>query len=422
MRREFGWPLTELGVIRLRRGDLEGAELAFLEAHHRGWDPQPGLALLRLAQGGVAQAAALIGDALDRPVNAPSKERPPHTALRRAPLLEAQVEIRLVVGDIATARAAGDELTRIAEVLSTRALTASALLAQARISIADHDAATAARRAEEAVAIWCDIGAPYETAVARTVLAEALDQIGNGAAARTERTAAQEALDHIGARLPPPPGSAAAPDIRHGTSPTRPVSLGTTSQQVFQLDGDTRTIVFEGTSVLLRDLKGMRYLERLLDHPGREFHALDLVTSEEGTGPGPPPAEAATLSASSDDGTGPVLDATAKQAHRRRLAEIEDDIDEATRRSDVGRAALAAADRDYLVAELSRAVGLGGRARTAGSSSERARASVTRTLRYALSRIANHHPGLGQHLERTIRPGTYCRYQPDPRTAGTWRT
>lgn len=51
MRREFGWPLTELGTIRLRRGDLDGAEEAFLAAHEHAWEPQPGLALLRLAQG-----------------------------------------------------------------------------------------------------------------------------------------------------------------------------------------------------------------------------------------------------------------------------------------------------------------------------------------------------------------------------------
>ena len=54
LRREFGWPLTELGRIRLRKGDIQGAEEAFLAAHQAGWDPQPGLALVRLAQGDVA--------------------------------------------------------------------------------------------------------------------------------------------------------------------------------------------------------------------------------------------------------------------------------------------------------------------------------------------------------------------------------
>lgn len=68
MRREFGWPLTELGNIRLRRGDLEGAEDAFLAAHEHSWMPQPGLAMLRLLQGDVDTATALITDAIEKPV------------------------------------------------------------------------------------------------------------------------------------------------------------------------------------------------------------------------------------------------------------------------------------------------------------------------------------------------------------------
>lgn len=87
LRREFGWPLTELGRIRLRRGNIDGAEEAFLAAHEAGWDPQPGLALVRLAQGDAALAAKLIREALAHPMNVPSKEWPPNTELRRAPLL-----------------------------------------------------------------------------------------------------------------------------------------------------------------------------------------------------------------------------------------------------------------------------------------------------------------------------------------------
>ena len=104
LRREFGWPLTELGRIRLHTGDIRGAEEAFLAAHQAGWDPQPGLALVRLAQGDVPLAAALIREALDYPLNVPSKELPPNSDLRRAPLLAAQVEIEIAAGDIDRAR------------------------------------------------------------------------------------------------------------------------------------------------------------------------------------------------------------------------------------------------------------------------------------------------------------------------------
>jgi hypothetical protein len=110
LRRELGWPLNELGRIRLHQGDIAGAEEALLAAHRAGWDPQPGLALVCLAQGDVATAAASIRDALDHPLHVPSKERPPNTDLQRAPLLEAQVEIELAAGDIGRAQAAADEL------------------------------------------------------------------------------------------------------------------------------------------------------------------------------------------------------------------------------------------------------------------------------------------------------------------------
>ncbi len=109
LRREFGWPLTELGRIRFRRGDIQGAEEAFLAAHEAGWDPQPGLALVQLARGDVARAAASIREALGRRSTIPSKEWPPNTELRRAPLLEAQVEIEIAAGDLVRARSAANE-------------------------------------------------------------------------------------------------------------------------------------------------------------------------------------------------------------------------------------------------------------------------------------------------------------------------
>ena len=139
LRREMGWPLSELGRIRLRRGDIDGAEEAFLAAHRAGWDPQPGLALVRLAQGDVATAAASIRDALEHPMRVPFKERPPDTDLQRAPLLEAQVEIEIAAGDIARARSAADELTRVAARFESKALVAGATLAHGRVRLAEGD-------------------------------------------------------------------------------------------------------------------------------------------------------------------------------------------------------------------------------------------------------------------------------------------
>jgi hypothetical protein len=166
--------------------------------------------------------------------------------------------------------------------------------------------------------------------------------------------------------------------------------------------------------VRVRDLKGMHYLARLLAHPGREFHALDLVAAE------------SVGVARSDErmalgDAGEMLDARAKTAYRRRLAEIEDDIAQAHALGDSGRESQADIERDFLVRELSRAVGLGGRDRRAASASERARVGVTRAIRYAMTRIGEHHPALSEHLKLTIRTGTYCGYLPDRRAFAAWR-
>jgi hypothetical protein len=118
---------------------------------------------------------------------------------------------------------------------------------------------------------------------------------------------------------------------------------------------------------------------------------------------------------------GEMLDARAKDAYRRRLAEIDEDIEEAQSLADSERQVQAETERDFLLRELSRAVGLGGRDRRAGSASERARASVTRAVRSAMVRIREHNPALGAHLERSIRTGVYCAYLPDTRAPVEWK-
>ena len=169
---------------------------------------------------------------------------------------------------------------------------------------------------------------------------------------------------------------------------------------MFRREGDYWSVVFEGRTVRVRDLKGMRYLARLLAHPGRDFHVLDLVAAETGSVSQVESGQAAGLSHAALGDAGEMLDARAKNAYRRRLAEIEDDMEQARAIGDTERAAQADAERDFLVRELSRAVGLGGRDRRASSASERARVGVTRAVRQAIGRIGEHHPQLGEHLNR----------------------
>jgi tetratricopeptide (TPR) repeat protein len=384
LRRELGWPLSELGLIRLRKGDIDGAEEALLAAHRLGWEPQPGLALVRLAQGDAAAAVASIRDALDRPLRAPSKELPPDSDLQRAPLLDAQVEIEIAHGELDRARAAAGELERVAARFQSPALLAGARLARGRVRLAEGRAAEAEGCCSEAVRLWNEIGAPYEAALARMVLADALRAAGSENRAALELQAARTILARIEVAATP-----------------------TTETNVFRREGDYWSVVFDGHTVRVRDLKGMRYLAQLLTHPGREFHVLDLVAAETG--------QQMELG-----DAGEMLDERAKAAYRRRLAEIEDDIAQARALRDAGREAQADAERAFLVRELARAVGLGGRDRRAASASERARSGVTRAIRQGIARIGEHHPPLGEHLDRAVRTGTYCAYAPDPAARAAW--
>jgi hypothetical protein len=115
-----------------------------------------------------------------------------------------------------------------------------------------------------------------------------------------------------------------------------------------------------------------------------------------------------------------VLDDEARRAYQRRLAEVDEEIDDAVRCNDPARAELAQRDRDYLVAELARAVGLGGRLRATGGDAERARMAVARTLRYAIGKLAEQNPALATHLDNGVHTGTYCSYRPDPLARVTW--
>jgi tetratricopeptide (TPR) repeat protein len=430
LRREFGWPLTELGRIRLRTGDISGADEAFQSAHDVGWDAQPGVALVHLARGDLEAATRSIGDALTNAVYVPSKEQPPHSELRRAPLLEAQVEIELAAGNVKVARAAADDLARVAAQFESKGLVASAALARGAVALAEGDVTAGRQEFEQAALLWSEIGAPYETALAQMGLARAHRASANEQHAMLEFRAARSAFERAGAMHRAAEAARECGDAsRKDASDRERAAVETDPARsrvdagacVFRREGDYWLVEFDGVAVRLRDAKGLRYLARLLVEPGRDVHVLDLVAGEHSPAGSPYPVEGDAVVVSSMD-AGVMLDAQAKAAYRRRLAEIEDDIEQARLLADSERAAQAEAERAFLARELARAVGLGGRDRRAGSSAERARASVTRAVRHAMERITHHHPALAEHLGHAIRTGTYCRYLPDPRVPTVWRT
>ena len=281
--------------------------------------------------------------------------------------------------------------------------------------LAEGAPADAERLCAEAARLWSEIGAPYEAALARAGLADALRASGSEHRAARELQAARAVLDRIEAE---PTTHDTAPVERDGGAE----QLAASDPNMFRREGDYWSVVFAGRTVRVRDLKGVRYLARLLADPGREFHVLDLVAAERGHVAAVERGRAAGLSHTGPGDAGEMLDARAKDAYRRRLAEIEDDIDQARALEDTEREMQADMERDFLTRELSRAIGLGGRDRRAASNSERARVSVTRAIRQAILRVGAHHPELGEHLERTIRTGTYCAYTPDPRAPAAWRS
>jgi len=167
--------------------------------------------------------------------------------------------------------------------------------------------------------------------------------------------------------------------------------------------GDTWAWTWSGSSVNLRHAKGVADLAMLLERAGREVHIRELEGG------------AVVPTGGSHQ---PALDETAVHQYRQRLVELEDDLDEADRLGDAGQAAHLAEERDALVGELTRAFGLGGRARRAGSDpDERLRKAVSARVKATIERLDEVHPALGRHLRASVRTGFWCAYEPEQPTA-----
>ncbi len=177
------------GEIARLRGDHAGAEAAYLRAGHAGSEPQPGLALLRLAQGRTEAAAAAIERAL-------AGTRDPQ---RRAGLLPAAVEIALAAGDDAAARAACAELEAIAAPYRRELLDARVAHARGTLALAGGDAAAALADLRDAQQRWRALEAPYEVARSRELLGLACRALGDDEAARLELDAARAEFARLGA-------------------------------------------------------------------------------------------------------------------------------------------------------------------------------------------------------------------------------
>jgi ATP/maltotriose-dependent transcriptional regulator MalT len=170
-------------------GDFTAAQDAYQQASRRGLEPQPGLALLRLAQGRTDAAAAAI-----RRVIAETSEQ-----FRRAKLLPAQVEIMLAAGDVPAARRAADELNGITERYDTPALRAMAGHAHGAVLLAEGDALAAVVALRGAWQVWRELEAPYEAARVRVLVGLGCRALGDEEAAAMELDAARSVFAQLGA-------------------------------------------------------------------------------------------------------------------------------------------------------------------------------------------------------------------------------
>jgi hypothetical protein len=194
------------------------------------------------------------------------------------------------------------------------------------------------------------------------------------------------------------PARAATPR-REDEAPAAVPASGPGPAFTLRREGDYWTVTAGGEVCRLKDGRGIQMLAQLCAQPGRELHVLALM--------------GATGDEAADAGdAGALLDEEAVAEYRERLAELDAELAEADSWADAGRAARARAEREAIAAELARGVGLGGRERRAGSAAERARTNVQRRIRGAIRKIAESLPALGAYLDRAVKTGTFCSYDP----------
>jgi hypothetical protein len=164
-------------------------------------------------------------------------------------------------------------------------------------------------------------------------------------------------------------------------------------------EADFWTIRSEEGLMRLKHSRGLETLHRLLAHPDKELHVTDLA--------------AAAAGHQNTTDAGDVLDGKARDAYRRRLEHLRTEVAEAEAFGDPARAERARGEIAFLAAELSRAVGLGGRQRRACNPVERARVTVQKRVKSAILKIQQRSPRLAQYLSVTVQTGTFCAYRPN---------
>jgi predicted ATPase len=260
------------------------------------------------------------------------------------------------------------------------------------------------RRAElrqRARALIGDTTADAELAIGRTLTVQAA--VSLAARAVAEQPAERHGLESFLPDQPAAPSPAATARTER--------SSDAVPANTFVREGDFWSLSYGGVVVRLKDSKGLRDIARLIAAPGAEMAAVDLagVTTWGGV---TRTAGVQELGLGVEGDAGAMLDVEARRQYRARLLDLEEEAEEAESANDPIRAERTRDEREFLLAELRAAVGLGGQGRRSVDPAERARKTVTWRIRDAMGRIEGAHPSLGRHLRRSLRTGTFCCYDP----------
>lgn len=183
------------GELHRLRGEFAQANEMYREAGRSGYEPQPGMSLLRLAEGKPDAAAVLMRSVAD----SADSVQAPGASLSRAKLLGPYVEILIASGDLVTARAVADELTQIATTIDAPILLATSTQATGAVLLAEGKMKAALALLREAWALWRKLEVPYESARVRVVIGRVCQQLGDLETAHMHFHAARSVFERLGA-------------------------------------------------------------------------------------------------------------------------------------------------------------------------------------------------------------------------------